>query len=121
MPVAAFRELLGDVEEDCARYDVVDEADFLRAASIERAAFENDVQRRRQPNQPRQLRCPAPGGKNAELRFGQSDRRFRTVRHYAPVATDRELASAAETCAVDGGDFDLRQLREAVKCLLTES
>ena len=67
------------------------------------------------------LRRAAPRREDAELRLRQSDLRLRAVGHDAPVAADGQLAAAAERGAVDRGDGDLRQLREAMEGLLPEA
>src|SRR5205814_3037033 len=78
-------------------------------------------ERRGKADESRQFRRAAPRGENAEVHFGETDLRFRVVGHHAPIAGERELASAAETCAIDRGDFDLRQFRKAMQRLLSES
>ena len=93
----------------------------LRALPVERLAVEDDVERGGKADQARQLRGAAPRRKDAELRLRQADLRLRAVGHDAVVAADGQLAAAAEAGAVDRGDGDLRQLREAVKRLLAEA
>src|SRR5205814_1542162 len=118
---AAFGEAASDVEQNAALHDFVDETDFFRAPSVELLSVEDDVERRRKPDEARKLRRAAPRREDAEVHFGQSDFGFRIVGHHSPVAGERELASAAETRAVDGGHFHLTQFREAMQRLLAES
>jgi len=68
-----------------------------------------------------QLGRAAPGREDAELRLRQTDRRFRRIGHHPVIARERQLAAAAEACAVDRGDGRLRQFREAVERLLAEA
>ena len=121
VPLAALCELLRHVEKDRAGHDFIDQADFFRTTPIERLAFQNDVQRRRKSDQPREFRGASPRRKNPELRLRQSDRRLRAVRYDAPIATDGDLAAAAETRTIDCSDRDLRELRETMKRLLAEA
>src|SRR5207253_11078146 len=115
------RVLLRDVEEDARRDDVIDEADFLRALSVELLSVEDDVECRGQADEARELRRAAPRREDAEVHFRQADLRFRAVGDDAPVAAERELAAAAEAGAVDRRDLRLRQFREAVQRLLAEA
>src|SRR5437773_9383684 len=65
-PLSLLQKAFGDVEHDRPRHHFVHQTDLLRAPPLELFAVEDDVQRRRQSDQPGEFRRAAPGGKDAE-------------------------------------------------------
>ena len=80
----------------------VDQADLARLRRANRLAGQHQVQRRREPDQPRQPLGAAGAGDDAERDLGH--RELRARRRDAPVATQRRLHARAHRRSVDGRD-----------------
>ena len=117
---AGENHLPGFIDEVFARDDVVDHAAFERGLRGEGLADENDVERPGHADEPRQSRRAAPGGEDAELRFGQADLGGLVGRSNAGVAGQADFVTAADARAMNRGDGRYRQGAEPVEEGLAE-
>ncbi len=112
--------LLRVVHEPGARHRARDQPQLLRAARVERASGQDQVERAREPDQSRQPRGAAKAGKDAEQGLGQADLGARLLSRDARVARQRQLGAAAQTHAVDRGHGRVREGGEPVEGAVRE-
>ena len=86
------------------RHNRVHEADAERFLRRHRPARQHQVERERSAEQLNRAHGAAEARVDAELDLGQPERALVTLGRHAIVARERELQSAAERKAVDGGD-----------------
>ncbi len=86
------------------RHNRVHEADAERFLRRQRPARQHQVERERSAEQLNRAHRAAEARVDTELDLGQPERALVTLGHHAIVARERELQSAAERKAVDGGD-----------------
>ena len=89
-----------------------DQARLRGAARIERTSGEDEVECRRNTDQPRQARGAAEAGEDPEQHFGQSDLGVRLLARDPRIAREREFGATAQTHAVDRGHRRRAQRRE---------
>jgi hypothetical protein len=104
-PARSLVRLLDDPlrggQQQLGRHDVVDQARDPGSPRVERAAVQDDVERRRQPDETRQPLRAAPAGQDAEPHLGKTDLDARLIGRDAVMTCQRQLGAAAEAGAAD--------------------
>src|SRR5204862_4107057 len=95
------------------RNDAVHEPDPVRFGGVDHLAGEEELQRASLADETWQALRGAVAGNDAELHLGLAE--LRRLGSETNVTGHRELASAAEREAVDGGERRLRRLLEPTK------
>ena len=93
---------------------------FNACFARQRFSGEDDVQRLWQAYQARQARGAAPRWNQSDLRFRQTDARGFVGRGHALIARERNFKTAADACAMNGGDRGQWQRGDAVEDRLAE-
>ena len=96
-----------DLPEYAGGYDLIDESQPICLGSTLRLSRQNHVQRGSRANQPRKSLAAARSGNQSELHLGEAEHRLGMIRCDPVVAGQRNLETAAQTSAVDGGDDGL--------------
>ena len=109
------RDLACTTAQNRGVHPLIDQANALRFARINRTACEDDVECCTHADQARQTCGSAKTGDDAELNFGQSDARLFAVGCNAVGARQDELGAAAQADSINcgyGGNRQSSQMRE---------
>ena len=108
-------------EELISGNGVKSEADGHRLGVTHSLRRGDDLDRRARADQSRQALGSAPGGKQAELGFGQADFGLRTLRDEPVVHREDQFGAAAHAIAVNQRDSRKRQRGDRAEKAVTES
>ena len=113
-----FRRLNRALGEALVRQHRIDQADPVRAAAVQRAPREQEIERGHEPDEPRQTLGSSESRQDPQLHLREPDREFARVGGDPIAHRQRQLRAAAQAGPVDGGDRDVGKVGNLLEELL---